>query len=106
MRLTDRCVITKDGSPYLSPEWRCELRHAGGDLSVRELYERPAGVTYAEAAVLMVGASAELAALQTPEGLAVTHKGKGYIVDAILPRYRPGGRLHHVSLTLSTDAPA
>lgn len=101
MRLTDTCRITLNGADYLSSSWRCELRHDRGELAVTPGLDPR--MTYRETAVMLVGPSAELAALPTPERLAVTHKGRGYVVKAILPRYRPGGRLHHISLTLDTE---
>lgn len=96
MRLTDTCQITLDNGTYRRPEWRCEFGHTGGT------NPDEAGHTfrYVETARVLVEPDSELVGLASPAGLAVVHKGKTYNVTAILPRYRPGGRLHHVSLDL------
>ena len=96
MRLTDTCQITRDGGAYLRPEWRCEFGHTGG----ANPFEAGHEFRYVETARALVEPDDELAALASPAGLALVHKGKTYTVTAVLPRYRPGGRLHHVSLDL------
>lgn len=96
MRLTDTCQITRDGGTYLRPEWRCELGHTGAT----NPFEPGHTFRYVETARALVEPDDELATLASPAGLELVHKGKTYTVTAILPRYRPGGRLHHVSLDL------
>lgn len=55
---------------------------------------------YVETARMIVGPDETLAAVANVNGWTVDHKTKSYKVTAILPRYRPGGRLHHISLDL------
>lgn len=106
MRLTDTCTITDDGLQYGPPSWPCEFRHERGDVSlVGGGAEGHIRTLYSETATLIVGAVPELAARQSPTGLAVTHRGKGYTVETILPRYRTRGRLHHITLRLVTQVP-
>lgn len=95
MRLTDRCQITRDGSPLPPDSWPCEFGHTGGDTPFL-----PGHTRYKETARVIVGPSPELAAINNIAGLEVIHKEKTYKVTAVLPRYRPGGRLHHLSLDL------
>lgn len=99
MRLTDVCTLKRSGTPWGEPR-PCEFGHTGGD---RE-YDGIGRVTFQETARVIVGPDQQLATLATPSGLTVEHKGKTYNVGAILPRYRPGGRLHHVSLDLEQVA--
>lgn len=96
MRLTDTCKLIRTGQDYRRPSWPCEFGHHGGarDADLGHSYR------YIETARAIVQADPELVALATPEGLELVHHGKTYRVTAILPRYRPGGRLHHVSLDL------
>lgn len=99
MRLTDKCLLKRSGAPWGDPR-PCEFGHTGGSRD----YDGSGRVKYDETARVIVGPDAALAALATPSGLTVEHKGKTYTVGAILPRYRPGGRLHHVSLDLEAKA--
>lgn len=100
MRLTDTCQITRDNDTYRRPEWRCELGHTGAT----NPFEPGHTFRYVETARALVEPDDELATLASPAGLELVHKGKRYNVTAILPRYRPGGRLHHVSLDLEAVA--
>ena len=94
MRLTDTCQIERDGT-LVGGTRRCEFGHTGGAIGLENQTMR-----YREQARVIVGPDASLAALDTPTRIKVVHKGKTYQATAILPRYRPGGRLHHVSLDL------
>lgn len=98
MRLTDRCQIIRSGS-NLGPPRPCEFGHTGADTGLEGVHFR-----YKEQARVIVGPDAELASTPTATVLEVEHKDKTYAVTAILPRYRPGGRLHHVSLDLEAVA--
>ena len=97
MRLTDKCQLSKSGSPVGGPR-PCEFGHVGGQA---ERVERDR-LLYTETARVIVGPDPLIAGIQHPAGWQVTHKGKRYTVTGVLPRYRPGGRLHHVSLDLET----
>ena len=81
MRLTDRCILKRSGTPWGSPR-PCEFGHTGGSRD----YDGSGRVKYDETARVIVGPDAALAALATPSGLTVEHKGKTYNVGAILPR--------------------
>lgn len=95
MRLTDRCTLTRNGT-NLGPERRCEFGHRSGELTTTD----GGRISISrETARVMVGPDPDLIDASL-SGLTVTHKGISYRVTAILPRYRPGGRLHHVSLEL------
>lgn len=95
MRLTDKCTLKRSGTPWGAPR-PCEFGHIGGSRD----YDGSGRVKYEETARVIVGPDDQLAALPNAQGLTVDHHGKSYTVTAILPRYRPGGRLHHVSLDL------
>lgn len=99
VRLTDTCTLKRTGTPWGGPR-RCEFGHIGGTRD----YDGRGRVQFAESARVIVGPDPALAALPSPSGLTVEHKGKSYTVSAILPRYRPGGRLHHVSLDLGVTS--
>lgn len=96
MRLTDTCQILRLDQTYRRDTWRCEFGHTGGDTP----HEPGHAARYMETARVIVEPDTVLAALPNPDGLEVVHKTKTYTVTAVLPRYRPGGRLHHVSLDL------
>lgn len=95
MRLTDTCQILRPSGSEFGTARRCEFGHTGGDTPDLAGHSR-----YKETARVLVGPDDELAAVANPNGWQVVHKTKTYNVTAILPRYRPGGRLHHVSLDL------
>lgn len=94
MRLTDTCQIQRDGTTVGGTR-RCEFGHTGGSTGLEN-----GSMRYTEQARVIVGPDTALAAVDTPTRIKVVHKGKTYQATAILPRYRPGGRLHHVSLDL------
>lgn len=96
MRLTDTCTIRRNGTLFGPEARRCEFGHVGAG---REAVEQ-GRVIYAERARVIVGPDPELAAVVSPSGYTLEHKGREYRLDSILPRYRPGGRLHHISLDL------
>lgn len=96
MRLTDTCIIRKSGTVVGSMARRCEFGHTGGETPDLE----PGRRFYRERARVIVGPDAELTIITNVSGWTVEHKGKTYNVESVLPRYRPGGRLHHVSLDL------
>lgn len=96
MRLTDTCTIRHNGYVVGPAARPCEFGHVGAN---RESVE-PGRVIYEERARAIVGPDLELAAVATPNGYTLEHKGREYRLDSILPRYRPGGRLHHLSLDL------
>lgn len=95
MRLTDTCQILRPSGAEFGTSRRCEFGHTGGDTPNLAGHSR-----YVETARVIVGPDDELVTLANPNGWQVVHKTKTYNVTAILPRYRPGGRLHHVSLDL------
>lgn len=96
MRLTDTCQILRPAGQAFGTARRCEFGHTAGETSADEWH----AARYRETARVIVGPDAELVELANPNGWQVVHKTKTYNVTAILPRYRPGGRLHHVSLDL------
>lgn len=95
MRLTDTCQILRPSGAEFGTSRRCEFGHTGGETPYLAGHTR-----YTETARVIVGPDDELVTLANPSGWQVVHKTKTYNVTAILPRYRPGGRLHHVSLDL------
>lgn len=96
MRLTDTCTIRQNGTLY-GPEARpCEFGHRSGELTTTDGGRIQLSMETARA---IVGPDPELVDL-SPSGLTLTHKGISYSVTAILPRYRPGGRLHHLSIDI------
>ena len=95
MRLTDRCTLTRNGAPFGSSR-RCEFGHRSGELTTTD--GGRIGVSR-ETARAIVEPDPELVGLSV-SGLELEHRGLKYRVTAILPRYRPGGRLHHVSVDL------
>lgn len=95
MRLTDTCQILRPSGQEFGTSRRCEFGHTGGETPNLAGH----AARYAETARVIVGPDDELVTVN-PSGWQVVHKTKTYNVTAILPRYRPGGRLHHVSLDL------
>lgn len=100
MRLTDTCTIRAGTTVVGSMARRCEFGHVGGTRD----YDGMGRVSFQESARVIVGPDPALSTLPSPSGLTVEHKGKTYRVASILPRYRPGGRLHHISLDLEAGS--
>lgn len=94
MRLTDTCQMLRNNRPIGDPR-PCEFGHTGGDTGLES-----GNFRYVEQARVIVGPDDAIAMADDPRVYGVIHKSKTYQVTAILPRYRPGGRLHHVSLDL------
>lgn len=95
MRLTDRCQILNGTAPVGGPI-RCEFGHTGGDVAIRETSR----VTVEMFARVIIGPDRGLLNSMRPQTWNVDHDGIRYQIRAILPRYRPGGRLHHISIEL------
>lgn len=99
MRLTDTCQVLHPSGATVGGSRRCEFGHTGGDTPTLAGHSR-----YVETARVIVEPDPQLAGLANVSGWKVVHKAKTYDVTAVLPRYRPGGRLHHVSLDLQAVA--
>lgn len=101
MRLRDRLTLTKDGTT-VAESVPCHMTHTGGarvndhDPAVW----RPAQYIETLKALVKVPESRAEDMVADPTAYGIVYRGHPYPVYGVLPRRRPGGELHHVSLDL------